>query len=66
MFKKANFLPSQPWPAETDLSTGKAAHYLLRPAGRHPCLARGAFTGVREHDKGMRTSLADFFNILLV
>ena len=29
-------------------------------------LARGAYTGVREHDKGPRTQLADFFNILLV
>ena len=28
-------------------------------------LARGAYTGVREHDKGPRTPLADFFNILL-
>ena len=29
-------------------------------------LARGAYTAVREHDKGARTLLADFFNIRLV
>jgi hypothetical protein len=52
MFKKATLSPSQPWPAETGLSTGKAAHCLLRPAGRHPYWARGAYTGVPEHDKG--------------
>ena len=28
-------------------------------------LACGAYTGVREQDKGPRTPLADFFNILL-
>jgi hypothetical protein len=28
-------------------------------------LAGGAYEGVREHDKGPRTPLADFFNILL-
>ena len=27
--------------------------------------ARGAYTRVREHDKGPRTQLAEFFNILL-
>ena len=26
---------------------------------------RGVYTGVREHDKGPRTRLADFFNVLL-
>jgi hypothetical protein len=36
------------------------------PSGKAAgALARGAYTGVREHDKGPRTPLADFFNILL-
>ena len=55
MFKKAPFFPSQPRRAETRPSTGKAAG----------AFARGAYTGVREHDKGPRTQLGDFFNILL-
>jgi len=55
MFKKAPLLPSQPRRAHTRLSTGKAAG----------ALARGAYTGVREHVKGPRTQLATFFNILL-
>ena len=29
-------------------------------------LARGAYTVVHDHDKGLRTPLADFFSILLV
>ncbi len=57
--------PPKPRRAKTLLSTGKAAHCLVRPAGRPPCLARGTYTGVREHDKGPRTQLADVFNILL-
>ena len=44
MFKKVPFLPSQPWPAKTGLSAGKAAGTL----------ARGAYTRVREYDKGPR------------
>jgi len=42
LFKKAPFSPSQPRRAETRLSTGKATG----------ALAHGAYTGVREHDKG--------------
>ena len=53
--QKGPFFPSQPQRAKTRLSTDKAAGTL----------ARGAYTGVREHDKGPRRPLADFFNILL-
>ena len=31
-----------------------------------PLLARGAYMGVREHDTAARTTLAGFFNILLL
>jgi hypothetical protein len=76
MLKKATFFPSQPWPAETGLSTCKAAGPL----------GRGVFTAVRGHDEGptrlhevaisgrerllaypwkLEHRSADFFNILL-
>ena len=50
--QKGHFFTHQPRRAKTRLSTGTAAHCLSRPAGRHPCLARQAYTEVPEHDKG--------------
>ena len=65
MFKKAPFLPSQPRLAETRLSTGKVLKSPSPPLpkGEWGDFARGAYTTVREHDKGPRTQLAVFLNI---
>lgn len=52
MFKKGHFFPSQPWPAENRPFHPQSRVFLLRPARRHPCVARRADTGGREHDKG--------------
>jgi len=49
---------SSPPKARQDVQKGPSS----KAAG---ALARGAYTGVREHDKGSSTQLADFFNILL-
>jgi hypothetical protein len=50
----APFFPSQPRRAKTRLSTGKAfkSPSPPLPKGEWGDFARGAYTGVREHDKG--------------
>ena len=48
---------------ETKSQAGCSKSSFSKAAGP---LARGAYTAVREHDKGPRTTLAGFFNILLL
>ena len=40
--------------------SSKTAHCLLRPAGRHPCLARGAYTEYVSTTKGRERSWRHF------